>query len=58
MRIENPKVNLNYFATQNGRSRDPNLGHDPLFADPALTFGFRLEFSSAFHWKNINARLI
>ena len=24
---------LNSFATQNGRSRDPNLGRDPLFAD-------------------------
>ena len=25
---------LNYFATQSGRFRDPNLGRDPLFADP------------------------
>ena len=24
---------LNSFATQNGRSRDPNLDRDPLFAD-------------------------
>jgi len=26
-------ANLNYFSTQGGRSRDPNLGRDPLFAD-------------------------
>jgi len=26
-------VNLNYFATQSGRSRDPNLARNPLFAD-------------------------
>jgi len=29
-------VNLNYFVTQCGRSFDPNLGRDPLFADPDL----------------------
>ena len=27
---------LNYFATQNGRSHNPNLGRDPLFADLCL----------------------
>jgi len=27
-------VNWNYFSTQSGRSRDPSLGRDPLFADP------------------------
>jgi len=26
-------VTLNYFATQSGWSRDPNLGRDPLFTD-------------------------
>jgi len=27
-------LNLNYYATQSERSRDPNLGCGPLFADP------------------------
>jgi len=25
---------LNYFTKQGGKSDDPNLGRDPLFADP------------------------
>jgi len=29
-------LNLNYYSTQGGRSRDPNLDRDPLFADPWL----------------------
>ena len=27
-------VNLNFFANQTGRCPDPNLGRDPLFANP------------------------
>jgi len=29
-------TNLNYFVTQNGRSRDPNSGRYPLIADPCF----------------------
>jgi len=29
-------LNLNYHPTQSGRPRDPNLGRDPLFADPCI----------------------
>jgi len=39
----NLKCNLNYFTTQSGRSYNPNLGHNLLFADPCPnpSFGMR-----------------
>ena len=41
MRTANVKcrLNLKYFATQSGRSRDPNLGCDSLFAHPCFRVG-------------------
>jgi len=32
--LSNENVHLNYFVIPSGRSRNPNLGRDPLFADP------------------------
>jgi len=32
--MTNLKCKFRFFATQNGKSRDPNSGCDPLFADP------------------------
>jgi len=31
-------ANLNYFTTQSGRSHDPNLGRNSVFADPCGRF--------------------
>jgi len=35
-------VNLNYYTTQSGGSRDSNLGREPLFADPCIRLRKRL----------------
>jgi len=38
MRIENVNANLNHFSTHSAKIswRNPNLGRDPLFADPVI----------------------
>jgi len=36
-------LNLNYYATQSGRSGDPNLGRGPLFVDPYSIYYKRIK---------------